>query len=188
MNSLCKTPVEAVTQNKHTVQYEVLTDIGQIVQDTNVLSDTEQTYGTIWSIDRHWRDSKNTSESSDTEPTDGTLNVLTDRRYTVQDTIVRSDTEPTAVEYEILTEIGETLQDTSGRTEPEPTDCPLWGTDKIWTDCTSHQWTQWHRINRRYNMKSWHTVDRLYKTPVNRVSQNQQIVHCDLVTDIGQTV
>lgn len=50
-------PLDAVTQNKQTAQYEVLTEIGQTVEDTSGSIDTEPTDGTKGTTDRQWTDS-----------------------------------------------------------------------------------------------------------------------------------
>jgi len=79
-----------------------------------------------------------------------------------------------------------------GHFDSEPTQITLWGTDRLWTDYIRQQWTEWHsnkrmffmmyrhvveywhRNNRRYNVRCWHTLDRLYKTAVDRVTQQQR--------------
>jgi len=65
--------VDIVTQNQETVQCEVLTDSGQIVETSSGHSDTEeQTVQCVVLRDNGQR-VEDSSGHSDTEPTDGTL-------------------------------------------------------------------------------------------------------------------
>ena len=92
------------------------------------------------------------------------------------------------VYYEVLTGKWQTVHDTNGRSDTEPINGILWGIDRHWRDCRSHQWSQWHRTNRRYSMKFWQTVDRQYKSTVGAMTQNQQTVQYEVLTDSGQTI
>jgi len=47
MDRINKSPVDAVTRNQQTVQYELHRGSGQILQDTSGRSDTEPTDGTM---------------------------------------------------------------------------------------------------------------------------------------------
>ena len=58
MDRLYKAAVDIVTQNKHTVQCQVLTDIGQTVEGNSGHSATEQTDGILRGTDRQWTDCK----------------------------------------------------------------------------------------------------------------------------------
>jgi len=92
------------------------------------------------------------------------------------------------VDCEVLTDTEQTVLDSSGRSDKESTDGALWGTGRQWTDSTSNHWTQWYRTNGRWSMRYWQTVGRLYKTPVDAVTQKQLMVQCVLLTYSGQTV
>jgi len=127
--------------NGQMVPGEVVTDCIRTIQNTSGLSYKEPTDGTVWGTDRLYK--------------------------TPVDTVTKNQQ---TVHYKVLTDIGQTLQDTTGNNDTKSTICTVWGTDRQWADCTRHQWTQWHRTNRLYNMRYWQTVDRLYKTSVGAVS------------------
>jgi len=72
--------VDTATQNKLTLQCEVLTDSGDTVEDSNGHNDTEATDGTMRGTERQRRDFEDSSGHSDTEPTGVTV-CGTDRQW-----------------------------------------------------------------------------------------------------------
>ena len=62
-----------VTQKQQTVQFGVLTDSRQTVEDSSGQSDTEPTDGTALGTDRQWTDCIYSGGYSDTETTYGTV-------------------------------------------------------------------------------------------------------------------
>ena len=188
VDRLYKNVEVALTRNLQTVNCEVLTESVYTLQDTSGCSDKEPTDVIVWGTDREgiyikrqqwmqWhgtnrlycvkycqtnKECTRSTERSETEQRDGTV-WSTDKS-------------------------GQTVQEISGRSDTEQTDCTKWVIYRQWTDCTRHQWKQLHRTNRLHNVRYWQTVHRLYKTPVEAMSQNQQIAQREILTDIGQIV
>jgi len=150
MDGLYKTPVDAVTHNQQTVQWEVLTDSGRTVQDNSRCRDTEPTEGAVWGTDRHWTDYRR-HQFKKSHRTNRRYSVrywqTSDRLYqTPVDAVTQNQQ---TVQCEVLADIRQTVQDTSGCSDTEPTDGTLWGTYRQRTDYTRHQWTQSHGTNWR---------------------------------------
>ena len=151
LDRMYKTPVGAGTQNQQTIQHEVMTDIGQTLQDTSGSSDTETANGTMWSTDIHWADCTNHQ---------WTQWHRTNRPYFMK-----------------YWQTMDGLYKTPVNTVTEQTYGTMWYTDRHLKNCKRQQWTQWHRTNRRYIMKNWQTLDRLNEASVDAVSQNKQTVN-----------
>jgi len=169
------------------------------LQDISENSDTEQTECTLWGTDRQWTVCSRQLWTQWQKKTGGMLWGTnrqwdestghdwmqwhrTNRRYNVKhwhtvDRICKTPVDAVTrkqqwVQCELLTDSGQNIQDTIARSDTEPTNGTMWSNNKQLTEWTRHQWTIWHGTTWQYNVRYWQTLDRLYKTPVDAVTQN----------------